>query len=160
MLASTDIQEVRKGAIAHLQRGGIPWALGAMLCFGLGALFLGKVAQSIDPLTATAYARSFNVATILVVTAIRSPSLRGLPKVDAASYRLVTVVGLTDVIGTLSFAYGASVAKVSLVAAASVALVVLPLGAGLLFFGERPRVAQYVGIAVVVAGLMTLSLAA
>lgn len=160
ILASTDLRAVRSAGFAHLQGGGIPWALGAMSCFGIGAFFLGRVAQDAGPLPATALARTLNVLTIVVIALAQLGTIRSMPRMSMASVSIAVAVGVTDIVGTFAFSYGTSVGTVSLVTAVSVALVAIPLIAGLVFFHERPAVSQYVGIAIVVVGLVALGSAA
>ena len=67
-------------------------------------------------------------------------------------------VGAADLLGVISFSYGASQGFVSvvLIASAVFPLIAVVLSVGLLH--ERPAVNQYVGIALTVLGLVVLGL--
>jgi uncharacterized membrane protein len=95
----------------------------------------------------------FVVATA-VVLARRGRGAGG--RFDATGVWLAVLVGLVDVLGTASFAYGAEVGLISIVTAVSATYALIPVLGGVLLLHERPAGSQYLGVAMVVVGLMLL----
>ena len=79
--------------------------------------------------------------------------------IGRAAVGLAAAVGLVELLGTTSYAYGAEVGLVSIVTAASATYPLLPVFGGVVMFHERPAPTQYVGVAMVVGGLIALAFA-
>jgi len=157
VLASTDPAALRSGG-RLLQGAGIPWAISAMVLFGGSTFVLGLVAQDVGFAPATFVSRLGNVLMIVVVVALIK-ARRGIPgRLDRIGGGLAVLVGGLDVFGVLSFARGAEVGSVSVVAAASVAFILIPVFGGLVIYRESPRLSQLMGIVAVAVGLVLLAL--
>ena len=95
---------------------------------------------------------------VLAVVAASRSKLRANPVAKPFRPWAAIGAGCVDIAGTLSFTAGASSGAVAITTAASSALVIPPLVAGLVLFHERPAKIQYVGIAGVGMGLLLLGL--
>ena len=73
--------------------------------------------------------------------------------------RLAVLVGVMELVGTISYARGAEVGLVSIVTAASATYPLIPVLGGVLLLNERPVPTQYLGIAMVIGGLLLLGVA-
>ena len=64
-----------------------------------------------------------------------------------------------DLLGITAYAWGSHVALLSLVIAASGTFPLVSVAGGIVVLGERPARAQFLGVGLVVAGLIALGLA-
>src|SRR3972149_6316323 len=76
-----------------------------------------------------------------------------------AALGLAVLLGSIDLSGTLSYARGAEVGLISIVTAVSATYPIIPVFGGGLLFGERPAPNQYLGVAMVISGLIPLGAA-
>jgi drug/metabolite transporter (DMT)-like permease len=72
----------------------------------------------------------------------------------------VEPVGVIDTAAYALFNVGVRNAETSVVATAAAPYAIVPIVAGVILFSERPRPAQWAGIALVLAGLILLGLSA
>jgi drug/metabolite transporter (DMT)-like permease len=70
--------------------------------------------------------------------------------------RLAVLVGVMELVGTIAYARGAEVGLVSIVTAASATYPLIPVLGGVVLLHERPVPTQYLGIAMVIGGLLLL----
>jgi drug/metabolite transporter (DMT)-like permease len=73
--------------------------------------------------------------------------------------RLAVLVGVMELVGTIAYARGAEVGLVSIVTAASATYPLIPVLGGVVLLHERPVPTQYLGIAMVIGGLLLLGVA-
>ncbi len=156
MLASADPR-----ALAHQRSAeskGIPFALVALVFFSIGLFAAGYYARSFGWFPALLSSRLGTMAVLLTfLAATRGRDLRrSLP---ARNVALAVAVGLTDLAGFAVFARGTQVASASIVTAASAAFALIPIVGGVVLFRERPAPTQWVGVAIVICGLVLLGLA-
>ncbi len=156
ILTATDPRALRRER-RPLKGGGIPWGIAAMLLFGVATFVLGRVSHDIGWAAPTMYSRIGDVAVIVIVAVLLRRRMRGRP-LGWRDWGLAALVGLTDMLGVISYARGSELGFVSIVTAASVAFIVLPVVVGFVLFRERPAPSQIVGIGVVAAGLAVLAL--
>lgn len=157
LLASTDLKALRAGG-RLIQGPGIPWAFSAMMLFGGSTFVLGQLAQDVGFAPATFVSRLGNVLMIVVVVSVIKLR-RGIPgHLARTGLALAILVGCLDVFGVLSYARGSEVGSISVVAATSVAFILIPVFGGLVIYRERPAVSQLVGIGSVAVGLVALAL--
>jgi drug/metabolite transporter (DMT)-like permease len=154
-LASTDLKALRAGGAMH--GPGVRFGLVSMLAFGASTFLIARLSRDLGWWLPVAISRITTTAALLVGSTIlhREPSFA---KVDARSFLECAVIGVADVGGLILYARGSQLGLVSIVAAASAAYAVIPVIGGLILFRERPVVNQFVGIAVVFAGLLVLGL--
>jgi len=152
VLASTDMRAFE--VEARLHRRGLPYALAAMVGFGVAAFASGSLAKDygwLAPITFSRIGSLLLITTVLVVSrrAAASPR-RPLP---AAGFAMAGAVGLADVAGIAAYARGSELGLVAIVAAVSATFTLIPVAGGILLFGERPAPNQLVGLALVIGGL-------
>jgi drug/metabolite transporter (DMT)-like permease len=152
VVASADL---RAASGERFSGPGIPVGIASMLLFGLATFTLGRQAQEVGWLPAMALGRLFSVCTLLVVSVILRPRFR---EAATAGLAVAAVAGLADILGVAMYSFGAEVGLISVVTAASATFVLFPIVGGVALFGERPGLTQYVGIAMVVGGLLLLGL--
>jgi drug/metabolite transporter (DMT)-like permease len=153
-LVTTDPREW--GAKEKAARRGLPYAIGAMLLFGIATFVLGVVARHAGWLPTVALGRVFTVAALVPLVVKRRPALTAGGSMLAVAG---LVVGLADIAGIMSFSRGAQAGPLSLVAAVSATFPLIPYGGGLVVLHERPAASQTLGVFAVVMGLVLLALA-
>jgi len=156
ILTSTDLRALRAGS--HSMPPGLPWAIVSTVLFGAAAFVFAWAAQRAGWLPAMWLSRTTSAAALLlVVAAIRGRGGRTLPPgLPALAIGLAVLVGLVDLSGTMAYARGSEVGLVSIVTAISATYPIVPVFGGVALFGERPAPNQYIGVAMVVAGLVLL----
>jgi transporter family protein len=145
------------GEAAAMSRDGVPYALGAMVLFGVATFVLGVLSRHIGSLPTVALGRVFTVVALVPLFLVRRPA------VGAAGFGVAAaglLVGVIDILGVMLFSHGTEVAALSLVAAVSATFPLIPFVGGLVLLRERPALSQALGVFAVVGGLMVLALAA
>ncbi|MGH2635542.1 MAG: EamA family transporter [Actinomycetota bacterium] len=163
VLTSTDIRALRAGTAAR--PAGLRLAVVSTLLFGVATYVMGWASQRAGYLSSLWFGR---ITTALVfVIAVAVVRVRSRPGAGADAERgsggraalgFAAAVGLVDLLGGLSYVRGAEVGLVSIVTAASATYPVIPVLGGVLLFQERPAANQYVGVAMVIGGLVLLGL--
>jgi drug/metabolite transporter (DMT)-like permease len=143
------------GEEAAMRRDGLPFALGAMVLFGVATFVLGVVSRHAGWLPTVALGRVFTVVALAPVFLVRRPAVRPAGGGVIAAGLLV---GVADILGIMSFARGAQVAALSVVAAVSATFPLIPFVGGLVLLRERPAFSQAIGVFAVVGGLVLLGL--
>jgi len=159
VLTSTDLRALREGT--HTKPEGLEWALTSVVLFGVATYTLGWASQEASAVPVLWLART-TAAIVFVVGALAFKVVRGrafLQPVPLAAVGVAVALGSVDVAGTLSYAHGAEVGLVSIVTAVSATYPLIPVFGGIGLFGERPSLTQYLGVAMVVAGLALLGAA-
>jgi drug/metabolite transporter (DMT)-like permease len=154
MLTSTDLAKLRAGT--HTRAPGLPWAIVSAVLFGVGGFFLGYFAQEVGWVPGLWASRCAQLAGFTMLSIVRR---REFDRVGwNAGVLLALASGAADLLGVVSYSIGASrgLLSVVLIASAVFPLVAVVLSVWLLH--ERPVANQYVGIALVVAGLLVLGL--
>lgn len=147
-------------ALEGIGREGVPYAVVAMLGFGISAFVLGSFSQDVGWSIAVLMARVGTVTALLTLALLgwvrsrrREDPPRERPPVDVA---FAAGVGAVDVAGLMAFARASELGLVSIAAAVSATYPVIPILAGISRFGERLAPIQWLGIVLVVCGLATL----
>jgi O-acetylserine/cysteine efflux transporter len=135
-----------------------PFALtvGASLCWGAGNA-VGKRLGRVDPLALVAWSSLVAPAPMLALSYVVSPQ-ETLAALSHPSLKLALSVA-TISYGASVFSYGLWVRLLARYPAAAVApfallVPVVGMAAGAVLFGERPSAAEWIGAAVVMAGLV------
>ena len=152
-LASINIGDIRSG------RGVGPGVLIALVItvgIGVWIFSIGVLAREIGWFLPIYVTRLFTLAMLGPASAIR----RDWPwqKLTVPLAVGVVVVGVLETGSILAFARGAEIGVISIVAAASTTYPIVAILGGLIVFRERLGPTQFVGLAVVVAGLVILGL--
>jgi len=169
VLASTDLHDI--GVPRDGPRSGVFFAVLAMLGFGFGAFLIGHFAKDVGWFGAIYLSRAGSAITLLVIFFGVRRGARRSTKSDPSSWLTgrmklprhlgamapAVVIGLLDIMGFASFARGAELGFISITAAASVTYPLIPIVGGVLYLRERPAASQWLGVAVVVGGLILLA---
>jgi drug/metabolite transporter (DMT)-like permease len=134
----------------------VPLALASALAYGVGAFLLGGYSARAGALGSALVAHGSSVTVLLLALPFlgkRQPWRASGPGITWA-----VAAGLTDVVGLLAFTRGGQAGQVAVTAAVSSVFPAIPLLGGLVMFGERLRRWQLLGITLIIAGLILISL--
>ena len=155
MLTSTDLPKLRAGT--HGMPPGLPWSIGAAICFGVAAFTLGRSAQEAGWQLGLWASRVAQVICFAPFVLSRRREFVGLA---AAGVGIAILTGAADLLGVVTYAIGSERGYLSIVLAASAVFPMIAVAGSVAFLGERPVANQYVGVAVVAIGLTLLGVAA
>ena len=160
-LTSTDPKALRAGT--RTKPAGLPWAIASTLLFGVATYVMGWAAKEAGFLPSLWFGRLtmtgvFLIAAFVIWVRARSTGEVRDP-VAPSMQRLAVLVGVMELVGTISYARGAEVGLVSIVTAASATYPLIPVLGGVVLLHERPVPTQYLGIAMVIGGLLLLGVA-
>ncbi|MFN2521082.1 MAG: EamA family transporter [Candidatus Limnocylindria bacterium] len=154
VLTSTDVR--RFVALARRSDPGVRPAVLAMLGFGCWAALLSAATRAQDGLATVLLMRVTSVLLFAAVFVLR-PALR--PRVGGVrDLAIVAVVGIFDIAANVAYVLGVQSGFASVVATGSAVYPLLPAGLAIGFLGERLAPNQYIGVVVLVAGLVALGL--
>lgn len=151
VLATLDPRRLRP----ERQAGGIPFALATAGCFGLAAFLLGRGAQTVGWLVTLGVSRLATITVLAVPAIVARNRFRGM---DRRALPAAALIGLADLLGVALYSRGAEIGLVSVVAATSATFTLIPVVGGVVAFRERPAASQWLGIAMVVGGLVLLGI--
>jgi uncharacterized membrane protein len=151
-LVSTDLRDLRAGL-----RGvapGVPWALVSAVAFGLAGFLLGYLSQQAGWVAGLWASRTAQVVCYIPLAIL---ARKQLPRIrDRRGLTFAFVAASADIVGVIGLSVGSERGFISVTLAASA---VFPLVAVILSFvilRERLVANQFVGIALVVGGLLML----
>lgn len=154
MLTSTDLAKLRAGT--HTRPPGLPWAIVSAVLFGIGGFFLGYFAQEVGWVPGLWASRCAQVAMFVVISLARRREF------DHVGWNLGLAIalasGAADLLGVVTYSIGASQGLLSVVLIASAIFPLIAVALSIAILHERPVPNQYLGIALVVAGLLVLGL--
>lgn len=152
LLTGADLRSVR--ASLSRPKRGVWLALLAMMTFGGWAALMAYTTRTHDGLAMILVQRLISVAfSLAIVLALRRTSG---PGVGLVAGEFVLASGLFDTLANVLYVLGVEAGFASIVATGSGVYPVIPALLGITFLGERLAPNQYVGIAVLIAGLVTL----
>ena len=156
VVTSADVRTLRTGT--RVPAAALPWALASTVLFGTAAYAVAWSAKRVGWLTSlwlvrTSTALLFVIAAVVAI-AIMRPALRGTLSTRAVA--LCALLGVADLAGTISYSRGSEVGLVSIVTAVSATYPLIPVFGGIALLDERPAINHYVGVAMVIAGLLLL----
>lgn len=155
MLTSTDLAKLRAGT--HTRPPGLLWAIVSAVLFGIGGFFLGYFAQEVGWVPGLWASRVAQVAMFTVISIARRREF------DHVGWNLGLVIalasGAADLLGVVTYSIGAAEGLLSVVLIASAVFPLIAVALSIAVLHERPVTNQYVGIGLVVAGLLVLGLA-
>jgi drug/metabolite transporter (DMT)-like permease len=138
--------------------GGIPWALLAMVAWGIATYVIGLYAQQTGwylPTFGTRLVELTGVGAVIAVLWLRGAKLA---PPWGASAAIPVASGLADALAISLFARASQQGLVSIAAAVSATFPLLVIAGGLALFHERPSVRQWTGVLSTVAGLIALGI--
>ena len=165
-VASTDIRELRRTlgrptTLAPLAKQG-PLPLGvrigffATLGFAVWSAIFAVGVRETDGLALIVVQRAFSVVLLALFVIARGISLR--PLAERRAFALVAVTGVLDTGANVLLALGIALGYASFVMTGSGAYPLIPALLAILVLRERLAPNQYVGVAVLIAGLVALGL--
>lgn len=137
-------------------REGVPYAVVAMVGFGISAFTVGIFSKSLGWGPAVIVARSGTVATLVIAAIVVSRGGRTRHPVGGIAFAVV--VGLLDATAFAAYARASEVGLISIAAAVSATYPVVPILAGVAAFREVIVPSQWLGIVSVIGGLVLLGL--
>ena len=152
VMTGTDARSV--AAALSRPKPGVWLALAAMLLFGGWAALMAYATRTQDGLAMILLQRIISVAASLAIVVLLR---RRLPTtVGVATAGVVLASGLFDTLANVLYVLGVQAGFASIVATGSGVYPIIPALLGITVMGERLAPNQYVGIAVLLAGLVTL----
>lgn len=153
-LAALDLRHML-GA-ARIRMLGIALALVTMVVIGTFVFGVAYRVGDLGWLAPIFLARAFSL--LFLLGHARSMRVLNLPDRRPLVLAAVVFLALLDTAGYVFFNVGVTRAETAIVAAASAPYAAIPVVAGVLFFHERPTPLQWVGIALLLGGLVFLGL--
>jgi uncharacterized membrane protein len=153
-LVSTDLRKLREGIEHHVP--GLWWAVAAAIGFGVAGFLLGVLSQEAGWIPGVWGSRIAQLAFYVPMAVVLRRDLRRF-RVGGGLW-IAFIAGAADLLGVVSYAAGAEQGFVSIVLAASAVFPVIAVGLSVAVLHERVVPNQYVGIALVVIGLLLLGL--
>jgi drug/metabolite transporter (DMT)-like permease len=182
VLASASGQPTAPGSSlspAGRRHSGVPYALAAMLAWGVTTYILARSAEHLGWFVPVAVSRVVTLVVLLAAAAATAVGSRGgqpapvqpppvqPPPVQPPPVRagapltrlaLPAVAGLLDMLAFLAFARAGQVGSVAVAATASACFPLIVIAGGVLVFKERLRPVQFAGAGLTIAGLLVLGL--
>lgn len=156
LLASVDLRQMR--VTSGDGREGVIFGLLGMLGFGLVGFAVAAFSKDVGWF-GTVYALRLGYASILTLLAVggfgRRQATRPLTPGLVGS---LVVIGGLEALGLAAFAAGSEVGLASVTAAVSATHPVVTIAGGVTVFHERLPVLQWIGVGLVIVGLVTLGL--
>jgi uncharacterized membrane protein len=158
-LVSANLPLLRAGL--HERPPGLWWAVGSAVGFGIAGFILGVIAKDSNDWIATLFTtRVVLVLAYLPLLVARRRTFHKMADATAIAYVAAAAAGAFDLMGVASYSAGATKGFLSVVLAASAVFPAIAVALSVLFLKERLVLNQYVGIAVVIGGLLLLALGA
>jgi uncharacterized membrane protein len=154
MLVSTDLRRFRAGI--HGIHAGVPWAIASAIAFGVAGFLLGYLSQRAGWVVGLWASRVAQVAfyiPLAIMARAQASRLR-----DRRGLALALVAASADVVGVIGLSIGAERGFVSVTLAASAVFPLVAVVLSLLLLHERLVPNQFVGIGLVMIGLLMLGL--
>jgi drug/metabolite transporter (DMT)-like permease len=154
MFASADVREITRTKTDRRSALGFVLALIAMALLGAFVFGVSYYRQQIGWLGPIFLARGFATLFVLghVLAAGGARPARPPPKLIAT----VMLLALLDTGGYVCLNLGVGYAATAIVAAASAPYALVPIAMGVALFGERPTRPQWLGVGIVIAGVVLL----
>jgi len=158
-LVSANLPALRAGL--HERPPGLWWAVGSAVGFGVAGFILGVIAKDSNDWIATLFTtRVVLVLAYIPLLVARRRTFHKVAGATAIAYVAAAAAGAFDLMGVASYSAGATRGFLSVVLAASAVFPAIAVALSVIFLKERLVVNQYVGIAVVIGGLLLLALGA
>ena len=158
-LVSANLPLLRAGL--HERPPGLWWAVGSAVGFGVAGFILGVIAKDSNDWIATLFTtRVVLVLAYVPLLVARRKTFHKVAGATAIAYVAAAAAGAFDLMGVASYSAGATKGFLSVVLAASAVFPAIAVALSVLFLKERLVLNQYVGIAVVIGGLLLLALGA
>lgn len=157
VLVSTDLRALRAGI--HERAPGLWWAVVSAVGFGVAAFLLGYISVKAGWIAGVWGSRTAQMVCLIPLAVARPRDVARIAKAGAATIALGLAAGAADILGVTTFSAGAAHGQLSIVLAASAVFPLIAVVLSYAFLHERLVTNQYVGIGLVVGGLLLLGLA-
>ncbi|HKY50764.1 MAG TPA: EamA family transporter [Candidatus Limnocylindria bacterium] len=154
VVASTDFGELRKTLGRPTE--GVRYGLVATIGFAVWGWLYAAAVRATDGLGMILVLRAFSVLALTIFVVARRTSLS--PLRDRRALALIVVVGVLDTAANVLLSVGIASGFASFVMTGSGAYPLIPALLAILVLRERLAPNQYVGVAVLIAGLVALGL--
>lgn len=154
MLASADVRGVLSASLGSKAVGGLLLAIVAMALLGGFVFGISYYQGELGWLAPIFLGRACSLLFLLGHAAVTRQV--GLPEHTPRLLWTILFVALADTGGYAFFNVGAGVADTAVVAAASAPYALVPIVMGVLLLGERPTPVQWMGVGLVVSGIVAL----
>jgi uncharacterized membrane protein len=156
-LVSTDLKAVRDGL--HERAPGLPWAIASSVGFGVAGFLLGFIVKRTDDWIVALWAsRIAMLIAFLPLIWHRRADLGRVRTAGAVGITAALAAGMTDILGVTTYSAGAEQGYLSILLAASAVFPIIAVALSYAFLDERLATNQYLGIVLVVAGLLLLGI--
>jgi drug/metabolite transporter (DMT)-like permease len=156
MVASANVRDIRRAQFGHHAARGFILALTAMALLGGFVFGVSYYHSSLGWIAPIFLARGF--ATLFILAHVTIAEGGRLPRLPRALFPTFALLAVVDTAGYAFFNLGAERAATSVVATASAPYAVVPIVMGVWLLRERPSPVQWFGVALIIAGLVTLGL--
>lgn len=157
-LASADVRGIWSGAWRRSAAGGFMLALCAMVLFGAFVFSLAYYEKEFGWLAPIFLGRGFAML-FLAAHAITARQL-AFPERTPALLSMLGFIALVDTGAFVLFNLGAGLGDTAVVAAASSPYSLVSIAMGVIILAERPTSVQWLGVALVVVGIVGLGVTA
>lgn len=154
MLVSTDLRKLRAGT--HGIPPGLPWAIVSAVGFGIAAFLLGYASQQVGWVVGLWASRVAQVACYVPFAIVYRRQLAVLR--PGVGLWVAVAAGAADILGVTTYAAGAEHGYLSIVLAATAVFPMVAVLLSIRYLHERLVPNQFVGIGLVVGGLLMLGL--
>ena len=136
---------------------GVGLAVVTMLSIGLLSYVIGLLSRELGWFLPVYISRTMTLGLFIPLSvALRQWTLRGLTIPLALG---VALAGIVEMGGMFAYARGTEIGVISIVAAASIAYPLIPMLGGIVVFGERLALSQWMGLGIALSGLFVLAIA-
>lgn len=154
VVASTDIRELRRTLGRPVE--GVRIGLVATVGFGIWSALLTAATRAIDAFAVVVLLRLCSIALLGGVVVARRAALA--PLLDPRTLALVALIGVLDTGANVLLVLGINAGYASFVMTGSGAYPIIPAVLAILVLRERLAPNQYLGVAILIAGLVGLGL--
>ncbi|GCE09181.1 hypothetical protein KDAU_65100 [Dictyobacter aurantiacus] len=137
------------------QQSGVFFGIGAMLGFGTEYFLLSLATRHLGPIQPIMASRLFSALFLFIYA--RYQHVAGWGEIQLKQCGSIALIGLCDVIGTVSYDIGSRESTL-MVAALSSLYPLLPFLVGVVWYRERIKLPQWAGTGMIVCGMVGLSL--
>lgn len=154
VIASTDVRELRRTLGKPSE--GVRIGLMATVGFSLWGLVFAMGTRATEPLALIVLLRACSIVLLTALVLVRRVSVA--PLASASALGLVTIVGIFDTGANVLMGLGIDRGYASFVLTGSGAYPLIPALLAILVLRERLAPNQYLGVAILIAGLVALGL--
>ncbi|GER86549.1 hypothetical protein KDW_07110 [Dictyobacter vulcani] len=139
----------------HQQQSGLFFGIGAMCGFGIEYFLLSLATAHLGPVQPVVISRLFSALFLFCYA--RHQHVTGWGNITLKQFGFIMLIGLFDVLGTISYDIGSRESTL-LVAALSSLYPLLPFLVGVLWYRERIKLPQWAGTGIMLLAMVGLSL--